>query len=525
MPLTHVCVWDSKIGYRRVSIDEACAMYPYGTVRASSGHFVCELCAENVCLTAPGAYARHFRHDSASQNKECEERQQAYTRTIASLNNHPMPIRIQVTGNRYMLQMGFISPSRGNERPRCSLIKIGGDAHQKFEYSFERIEDTGITYLDIGNIPSQKYYLSYEKPSAQLSKFWPSTTPGMNSGGTFFDAASGRMLQTGSKASPGKSYYLLQRAPMYQFEIPNGITMQKITEVRTPILTTWSLYKLDVHSFTEAVARFFLKRSIFLTEKPTVFYPIWPPYVEDPYFLYHRNNELYFYMKGENAELKTFPITSTSIAPLSDSVEQGKLYRIMASSKEQLLSLGISGALGFSYLVRKELDHQAEMPVLSVTDSAGTSYDEAVYDQLPKGKCLTIMAPFDGKAIVKKDGKILFVYRIAADQMIEIDQIAFGIQLELYQGCDFVRSIGFERKGDQRDSSQMDEVLVTKLQNAGGVMVPIPHSIGASAQKLQDYPKTKLWLRKMVRAGEMPQQALRLLMKHIQDNKERSHND
>ena len=298
MPLTHVCIWDARIGYRRVSIDEACAMYPYGTVRASSGHFVCELCAENVCLTAPGAYARHFRHDSASQNKECEERQQAYTRTIASLNNHPMPIRIRVTGNRYILQMGFISPSRGNERPRCSLIKIGGDAHQKFEYSFERIEDTGITYLDIGNIPSQKYYLSYEKPSAQLSKFWPSTTPGMNSGGTFFDAASGRMLQTGSKASPGKSYYLLQRAPMYQFEIPFGITMQKITEVRTPILTTWSLYKLDVHSFTESVARFFLKRSIFLTEKPTVFYPIWPPYVEDPYFLYHRNNELYIYMKG-----------------------------------------------------------------------------------------------------------------------------------------------------------------------------------------------------------------------------------
>lgn len=515
MPLTHVCVWDSKIGYRRVSIDEACAMYPYGTVRASSGHFVCELCAENVCLTAPGAYARHFRHDSASQNKECEERQQAYTRTIASLNNHPMPIRIRVTGNRYLLQMGFISPSRGNERPRCSIIKIGGDAHQKFEYSFERIEDIGITYLDIGNIPSQKYYLSYENPSAHLTKYWPSTTPGMNSGGTFFDAVSGRMLQTGSKASPGKSYYLLQRAPVYSFEIPNGITMQKITEVRTPMLTTWSLYKLDIHSFTEAVARFFLKRSIFLTEKPTVFYPIWPPYVEDPYFLYHRNNELYFYMKGENAELKTFPVTATSIAPISDSVEHGKLYRIMASSKEQLLSLGISGALGFSYLVKKELDHQAEVPVVAVTDSEGTSYDEAVYDQLPKGKRLTIIAPFDGKAIVKKNDKVLFVYRIAANQMIEIDQIAFGIQLELYQGCDLVRALGFERKRTECDSALMDEELVAKLQNARGSMVPIPHSIGASVLKLQDYTKTKLWLRKMIRTGEMPRQALRLLIAYV----------
>lgn len=517
MPLTHVCVWEPQIGYRRVSIDEACDMYPYSTVSARSGHFVCELCAQSVCLTAPGVYARHFKHDSSDQGIACEEKQQTYTRNIAALNNHPMPIRIQVTGNRYMLQMGFISPSRGNERPRCSLIKIGGDAHQKFEYSFERIEDTGITYLDIGNIPSQKYYLSYEKPSAQLSKFWPSTTPGMNSGGTFFDAASGRMLQTGSKASPGKSYYLLQRVPMYQFEIPNGITMQKITEVRTPIFTTWSLYKLDVHSFTESVARFFLKRSIFLTEKPTVFYPIWPPYVEDPYFLYHRNNELYFYMKGENAELKTFPITSTSIAPLSDSVEQGKLYRIMASSKEQLLSLGISGALGFSYLVKKELDYQADAPMLSVTDSAGTSYDEAVYDQLPKGKRLTIMAPFDGKAIVKKDGKILFVYRIAADQMIEIDQITFGIQLELFQGCDLVRAIGFERKSSGIDAAAADKQLVKKLKSAQGSMVPVPHSIGSIVIKLTAYPRTRQWLLRAIRAGEMPHSAYRMLIQYSQE--------
>lgn len=28
MPLTHVCVWDGKAGYRRVSIEEACSMYP-----------------------------------------------------------------------------------------------------------------------------------------------------------------------------------------------------------------------------------------------------------------------------------------------------------------------------------------------------------------------------------------------------------------------------------------------------------------------------------------------------------------
>ena len=77
MPLTHVCVWDSKIGYRRITVEEACKMYPYGA-SARSGHFVCELCAQNVLLTAPGMNVQHFRHDPASPNKECDERQASF---------------------------------------------------------------------------------------------------------------------------------------------------------------------------------------------------------------------------------------------------------------------------------------------------------------------------------------------------------------------------------------------------------------------------------------------------------------
>ena len=42
MPLTHVCVWDSELGYRRVTVEEASVIYPHSTVSARSGHFVCE---------------------------------------------------------------------------------------------------------------------------------------------------------------------------------------------------------------------------------------------------------------------------------------------------------------------------------------------------------------------------------------------------------------------------------------------------------------------------------------------------
>ena len=99
MPLSHVCVWDADIGYKRISLESACKMYPNGA-SAKSGYFVCELCAQNVLLTAPGVNVRHFRHDPSSPNKECDERQAhfdpLYGRRLRSLNSHLMPLRITV---------------------------------------------------------------------------------------------------------------------------------------------------------------------------------------------------------------------------------------------------------------------------------------------------------------------------------------------------------------------------------------------------------------------------------------------
>ena len=68
MPLTHVCIWDEKTGYRHITVEEACQIFPYG-VPAESGKLVCELCGQYVGLTKPGSYARHFRHTSADQKK------------------------------------------------------------------------------------------------------------------------------------------------------------------------------------------------------------------------------------------------------------------------------------------------------------------------------------------------------------------------------------------------------------------------------------------------------------------------
>ena len=113
MSLTHVCIWDPQIGYRRVTLSEARQLHPYGT-SAKSGYFVCELCAQNVLLTAPGINAQHFRHDPSSPNKECEERQAyfdpTYGRSLKSLNCPTIPLRVvPQKDNRFSLESWFCS--------------------------------------------------------------------------------------------------------------------------------------------------------------------------------------------------------------------------------------------------------------------------------------------------------------------------------------------------------------------------------------------------------------------------------
>lgn len=220
MPLSHVCVWDADIGYKRISLESACKMYPNGA-SAKSGYFVCELCAQNVLLTAPGVNVRHFRHDPSSPNKECDERQAhfdpLYGRRLRNLNSHLMPLRITVAKESFALQMGFFCPP--DSGARCDKIRITTNSGKAYEYSFERIERGGTTYLNIGETPSREYNLEYINAAADLVKFWPSKVPGISSSGSFFDERTGQILPSGAKAYFGDSYYLLQSKPLGDLDL------------------------------------------------------------------------------------------------------------------------------------------------------------------------------------------------------------------------------------------------------------------------------------------------------------------
>lgn len=520
MALTHVCIWDPQVGYRRISIEEACEMYPY-KVPANQSQFVCELCAQNIGVSKKrvDTGTRYFFHSSAAQDKYCEDRQlqlsRAESHRLVSLNICTMPLRLTAEGSTFFLQLGFFYPP--DHRAHCDKIKIASDSHQVYEYSFERIEPVGITYLNIGSIPSQNYWLEYINANVELKRFWSNRIPGINATGSFFDGRTGQILQSGGKAYSSNFYYLLQRYSLTFY--PPDIEAPKITSIQADAFTTWHLYEIRVKKFSVHSARFFLKYDIFLTEKPTRFYPIWPPYIEDPHFIYHNSSEFYFYLCGDDAELKSYPAVANGL-----DTHDGKLYKLHTRDREQLISLGKSGALGFSYLIKQPLNKEAPLPEVVISDHAGNDLTEEIYTKLPKSKLISVSCQYDGKAVVQKKGHIDRVYKLSAEQSLLIDGLSFGTEIHFYQGCDCVRTIRFEPEKSCTDISAADKALIEKLKACRGPTIPVSHAIAAIANKYAEYPQTRQWVYTALRQAEMPRKALQLLKSNTPNNCRRDNN-
>ena len=507
MPLTHVCIWETNNGFRRITAEDASLLYPYG-VSARSGHFVCELCAQNVTFTAPGAKTRHFRHDPSNPNKECDERQKnfdsSYGRSLVGLNSHIMPLRINVSGSKYSFQIGFFSPP--NPNARCDKIVITTYDGDSYEYLFERIEKGKTTFLDVGHEPSKNYRIEYLAATPEIKKYWSEKTPGIYTNGSFFDAKTGNLLLAGAKAYSGCDYYLLLKERVF-----TTIDIDAV-ELTQPYLK-WHLYKIHVNRFSKEAARFFLRYAVFLTEKPTKYYPIWPPYIRDPYILYHNSYEFYFFMCGEDAVLNSYPAYANAVV-----TEDGKLYKLRTRDREQLVSVGCSGALGFTYLIRQSLNRKRTVPEISIIDASGNDLVKDKYTRLPKQNLISVISPYDGKAVIKKYGEIVYVYRLAAEQLLMIDHLSFDMEILFYQGQDCVRTICFERTKQSLSDVYRDDILLEKLKSCKGSAIPITHALGTVAKKLSSFPKTKQWLLRTINSGEISQSAYQLLFQVIRSN-------
>ena len=511
MSLTHVCRWDSQNGYVPVSAEEAATLFPE-RVPARSKMLVCSLCGQSVTFTAFGSNKRHFRHQTKEADKECEDRATQYDNRSSSINSHDMPIRIQVGDDSLVLQMGFFQPrSSGSKNVFFEKMRIKSiDDGRTYEYRYDRLEDVGVTYLKIGDIPSSEYTIDYENPSPSLRMIWPRRVRGVSPKGALFDCKTGRMLQSGGRAYVGGQYYLLQKHALYEKTAGDGLRIEKQFHLPDKHNTglSWKLYKISVKSFSKEVAHFFLEKSVFLTQRPAEFYPIWPIYVQDPFFIYHEQDVLYFYLSDPETALNAYPQIEGRAKPEYQLLDDrgGRLYKVPSSGRDQLvsklISIGSYGGTGFSYSVRKSLKMTTLSPRIIVKDLNGHEIQD-ICKKIPKNKSIIITCQYDGKVKHKKGDAIFAVSQVKAGEQLLVDKLAFQDEVLIYQGFDLIRTISFVKDAARTNNKMSDEELYQTVVRFDGTQMKVDHSIGSMAKDMTQYPKTRNWLLKQIRTGSI----------------------
>ena len=92
--------------------------------------------------------------------------------------------------------MGFVRVPKNMISSNLRIeIHSRASLDKTFVYLRERINMEKITYLPIGDTPSEKYTISVTGANDGIYYFWPKTIAGIDPGGTFFDAETGKCFR------------------------------------------------------------------------------------------------------------------------------------------------------------------------------------------------------------------------------------------------------------------------------------------------------------------------------------------
>ena len=426
--LNHVCKW-TEHGWKRITAEQAAEEHPGGTVSYYSSLFMCELCRQYVTFTDGEKVPRYFRH-SDNDDKNCPERtfgSNQNSKTNIDPRKHNLPLRLIVKNNNsFSFELGFLYVPRDFlDKQACQEIIITTSDNREFKYNFERLNDEHITYLGVGNMPSEYYDI---KTSEILANFWPDHVEGVNfEKHNVFDARTGIKLPADSDVQTERKYYVL--TCRYLFRPSADVTIRKIIDGKN-----WKIYEVKAEKLSKEAGRFFLELGCWLTDRPLKINMIWPVHIETPYVNKHDSNNVILYFAGNRSvSVKTYP----PINPVGR-----KVVQFFPKGRQQLIvSAGTANILQYIYLWRERLDTQkTDSPEIEVKDINGTHIEAGEHTELPKATPITIIAPFDGTVITYMDNAIIDKQELFSDKMFIVSHdVKYGIKLGN-------KNIGFNEK-------------------------------------------------------------------------------
>lgn len=505
--LTHVCMWSDN-GWKRITTEQAAKLHPGGTVSSHSGLFMCELCGQYVSLTDGAVQTRHFRHSAHEKSKNCPERIFGASYSISyGSQEHDLPIRITgVSSSSFRFEIGLIrAPISSLSRDFCIEIKPKGVSDTPYVFMKERLNYESITYLPIGERPFEKYTLNLKNGSDKLREFWPVEINGIDPEGTLFEKSSGKKLTYDADVEIEKEYYLLKRGYFYRRSY-SSIRIQEIAQKQFG-WESWTLYMVSASAFSEEAARFFLDFHCRLTDHPVSLQPVWPLFVEGNYIVKHSQDSMYILVEGNVATVKTFP--SAAVRQLNYNIADPKLYEVLCSSRQQLISAGRTQALQYTYFWKEFLSQVGLSPEISATDLSGSEVASGETNTLPHNKTLLFKSTFDGELIISNNNCVVDKRKIFADKQLQLDGLSYGVSVQVVIGLDVVWKIDFKKRQVIITDDEVE--ILKRISNTLGAFIPAPHSLRNILAGMSHYPQICQWIRKYIREGIINEQSYRRL--------------
>ena len=519
MPLTHVSMWTDN-GFMPVTAEQVTNMPGCrNTVSAKSGLFLCRLCNQYVAFSS----AHYFMHSSGYEDKECPERLVGFYESIETkVKQRALPIRLSVIDSRSVsISIGIALPSGVNTDQGILTIE-SKESKRTYPYNIRRLTAGDIEYLSLQQDLSPIYKLCLdEKAAERLVNLIPEEIKGVSGEGTLFrvlgNGRTGKKVLHGTNVHVNTKYFLVTQHRLPSPD-PTQRSLSCIQICRSQIgYHTWYVYEVNAFRYDEITRRFFLEYRFILSESMEKLVAVWPVHCSSPYVTYHDNNKIWFYLHGEDIAAHSFPFSHIDSYRIGNDEEQ--VLRVYCTGRQQTLLAGKSKVLRYTYLWRdpERLSINIKQPAIIVTDLNGEPMRSGETTQLPFKRCLRIHAPFDGRILIRKNGQLMEKQLLKSEHPVELYQIGYGMEIQVFQGLDSVWSIHF-RVGDA--FSDDDEKIYQQLCQCHRPSVPFPHRFGALFQFTNDMPKVSQWVRMRILIGNIPEDALLILKKIVKEKRD-----
>ena len=531
MKLSNVLMWTHEYGYRHITVDEASTIYQR-TVPARSKIFICGICGQGVTFTAGEVLSRHFRHDSASEKKECRERTLAdkndkstnrYTDKIKTL-----PLRLTQQPGRWSIDIGLLTLKKSIiERYIQKTICIKNSDGEVYKYNLlDRLNSDCITWLNAGNNLSEFFELNFDDGD-RLPSVWPNVIDGIKDF-TFFEVQSGHRLPFFPDVEVGKEYFVFTRGGL-----PKNFSSSESLEIHTIHLSEhgligYNIFRIKALQFNKNTASFFICIKANLKRKSPFIFPLWPEVIKGSHVIYHNANEFFIFIDGDNVKIKIFP--NTPLQVLTNKDNKIKLIhfnctvnsQIVTEDETNLLQLRRnSHLLSYDYFIRQSFEQSVTLPNVIVTNDKGEELANDRVEIISPQMVVNIRGLFDGEVrVTSEDSPLANRYILKGGKLLKI-KVRIGQTLTIFQGFDCVRNILFSKLSQElREDNNIkckenidwtDRQLYQYISHIHDDEVESSHSLAEFSYFFKGWPAVERWLRQKKIYGTLPKKVKSLL--------------